>query len=115
MNKTIETIPADAMSALCGYDWPGNIRELENAIERAVILTNGPALQVPVAEFRRRTPALPPTDGTLDATEREAILAALRAANWVVGGPRRAAPQLGIKRSTLYSRMQKLGILRAGE
>jgi transcriptional regulator of acetoin/glycerol metabolism len=115
MNKTIETIPADAMSALCGYDWPGNIRELENAIERAVILTNGPALQVPVAEFRRRTPALPPTDGTLDATEREAILAALRAANWVVGGPRRAARQLGIKRSTLYARMQKLGILRAGE
>ena len=115
MSKTIETIPAEAMSALAAYDWPGNVRELENAIERAVILTNGPALQVPISEFRRRTTALPPTHGTLEATEREAIVAALREANWVVGGSRGAARRLGLKRSTLYSRMQKLGILRPNE
>ena len=77
MKKTIETIPADTMSVLVRYDWPGNVRELENAIERAVILTNGPVLQVPILEFRHRTTALPPAAGTLEATEREAILAAL--------------------------------------
>ena len=115
MSKTIETIPADAMTALAAYDWPGNVRELENAIERAVILTNGAVLQVPILEFRRRTTPLPPTAGTLEATEREAILAALREANWVVGGMRGAARRLGLKRSTLYSRMQKLGILRPNE
>jgi formate hydrogenlyase transcriptional activator len=115
MSKTIETIPADAMSALAAYDWPGNVRELQNAIERAVILTNGPALQVPIAEFPRRTTTLPPAPGTLEATEREAILAALDESNWVVGGARGAARRLGLKRSTLYSRMQKLGILRPTE
>jgi formate hydrogenlyase transcriptional activator len=70
---------------------------------------------VPISEFRRRTATLPPTDGTLEATEREAIVAALREANWVVGGSRGAARRLGLKRSTLYSRMQKLGILRPNE
>jgi formate hydrogenlyase transcriptional activator len=112
MSKTIETIPAETMSVLVRYDWPGNVRELENAIERAVILTNGPVLQVPILEFRHRTTALPPAAGTLEATEREAILAALREANWVVGGSRGAARRLGLKRSTLYSRMEKLGIAR---
>ena len=114
MNKQIETIPSEAMSVLAAYDWPGNVRELENAIERAVILTNGSALQVPLAEFQRRTSAPPPMDGTLEATERQAILAALREANWVIAGPRGAARHLGLKRSTLVSRMQKLGIVRPG-
>jgi hypothetical protein len=112
MNRRIETIPAEAMAALCRYAWPGNVRELENAIERAVILTSGRALSVPVAEFRARTPP-PCGDGTLEATEREAILRTLRATNWVLGGPNGAAARLGLKRTTLQSRMGKLGIRRA--
>jgi len=112
LNKRIETIPTDTMAALCAYDWPGNVRELENAIERAVILTSGSVLDVPVAEFRRSQPA-PAAAGTLEATERAAILHALRETNGVLGGPRGAATRLGMKRTTLQSRMRKLGI-RAG-
>src|SRR5947209_7029803 len=112
MKKRIETIPADAMAALCGYAWPGNVRELENAIERAVILTSGPVLRVPVSEFRGRA-APSAGGGTLEATEREAILRTLREAGWVLGGPRGAATRLGLKRTTLQSRMRKLGIRRA--
>jgi formate hydrogenlyase transcriptional activator len=112
MNKRIETIPAEAIAALSGYDWPGNVRELENAIERAVILTSGSVLQVPVAEFRS-TPAPPITSGTLSETEREAILRALQDTNWVLGGPNGAATRLGLKRTTLQSRMRKLGIDRS--
>ncbi len=113
MNKRIETIPADAMATLCRYPWPGNVRELENAIERAVILTSGHALSVPVAEFRgRMTP--PSAGGTLEATEREAILRTLRETDWVLGGPHGAAARLGLKRTTLQSRMGKLGIRRPG-
>jgi len=110
MNKRIETIPADAMTALSRYSWPGNVRELENAVERAVILTTGLALRVPVSEFRDR--ALAPSAGaaTLEATEREAILRALHESNWVLGGPQGAATRLGLKRTTLQSRIQKLGI-----
>jgi formate hydrogenlyase transcriptional activator len=109
LSKRIETIPADTMAALCTYDWPGNVRELENAIERAVILTQGRVLRVPVAEFRRRDGASP--DGTtLEATEREAILRTLRETDGVLGGPRGAAARLGLKRTTLQSRMRRLGI-----
>jgi formate hydrogenlyase transcriptional activator len=112
MNKRIDTIPEDGMAALCRYAWPGNVRELENAIERAVILTSGPVLRVPVSEFRRS--AVPPSgDGTLEATEREAILRTLRETRWVLGGPHGAATRLGLKRTTLQSRMRKLGISRA--
>jgi formate hydrogenlyase transcriptional activator len=110
MKKPIETIPADAMTALSRYGWPGNVRELENAIERAVILTTGPALRVPVSEFRDRAVAPSAGAATLEATEREAILHALRETNWVLGGPQGAATRLGLKRTTLQSRMQKLGI-----
>jgi formate hydrogenlyase transcriptional activator len=112
MNKRIETIPADAMAALSRYAWPGNVRELENAIERAVILSAGRALSVPVSEFRARTPP-PAVAGTLEDTEREAILRTLHDTNWVLGGPRGAAARLGLKRTTLQSRMQRLGIRRA--
>ena len=112
MNKRINAIPADAMDVLCRYDWPGNVRELENAIERAVILTNGDVLQIPVADFRSRSAAVSLADGTLEATEREAILSALRDSGWVLGGSHGAAARLGLKRSTLYSRMEKLGISR---
>src|SRR5438876_391270 len=93
MKKRIETIPADAMAALCRYAWPGNVRELENAIERAVILTSGLALRVPASEFPTRV--VPPSgDGTLEATEREAVVRTLRATNGVLGGPHGAAPRL---------------------
>jgi formate hydrogenlyase transcriptional activator len=111
MSKRIEAIPADAMAVLCGYDWPGNVRELENAIERAVILTSGSVLQVPVSDLRSLR-AAPLAGGTLEATEREAILGALRESGWVLGGSRGAAARLGLKRTTLQSRMQKLGISR---
>src|SRR5213596_505288 len=111
MKKRIESIPADAMAALCRYAWPGNVRELENAIERAVILTSGLALRVPASEFPTRV--VPPSgDGTLEATEREAVVRTLRETNWVLGGPHGAAARLGLKRTTLQSRMRKLGIRR---
>ena len=111
MQKHIETIPADVMAALTRYDWPGNVRELENLIERAVILTRGTALQVPVVELR---PATPPAGAptTLAAAERDAIVRALRDAHWVLGGPEGAAARLGMKRTTLQSRLRKLGLAR---
>jgi len=111
MKKRIESIPAETMEALCRYDWPGNVRELENLIERAVILTPGPVLRVPLTELRTERPQHP-GPGTLEATEREAIVRALRETRWVIGGPEGAAARLGIKRSTLQSRMKKLGIRR---
>jgi formate hydrogenlyase transcriptional activator len=111
MDKRIETVPAEAMAELCRYAWPGNIRELENAIERAVILTTGPDLRVAVSDFRAR-PITSSAFRTLEATEREAILRALQESNWVLGGARGAAARLGLKRTTLQSRMQKLAIRR---
>src|SRR5437867_3804511 len=112
MKKQNETVSAEAMEARCGYGWTGNVRELENAIERAVILTDGPVLQVPIADLQSRL-VVPSREGTLEATEREAILRALRDSHWVLGGPRGAAARLGLKRTTLQSRMRKLGISRA--
>jgi formate hydrogenlyase transcriptional activator len=110
MKRRIETIPTDGMTALCGYAWPGNVRELENAVERAVILTTGTVLRVPVSEFQHRASAPSGAAVTLEATEREAILRALQETHWVLGGPRGAAARLGLKRTTLQSRMQKLHI-----
>jgi formate hydrogenlyase transcriptional activator len=111
LNKRIDTIPADAMTALTRYAWPGNVRELENVIERSVILTPGNVLQVPIAEFQKLAPPAR-AEGTLQATEREAILRALQDAEWLIGGPDGAAARLGLKRTTLQSRMRKLGIER---
>jgi formate hydrogenlyase transcriptional activator len=113
MNRRIETIPAEAMEALANWNWPGNVRELENFIERAVILTRGSALHVPLAELRNGAPEAPALN-TLEQAEREHIERALREANWVVGGPSGAAARLGMKRTTLQSRMMKLGIRRTG-
>ena len=119
ISKTIDTIPSDTMSTLTKYPWPGNIRELQNVIERAVILTKGPILNVPSDDLRAPNFVSQPvtTTGTtrnmravLDETERQQIVAALEQSNWTVAGPNGAAAQLGIKRSTLQSRMQKLGI-----
>ena len=116
MNRAIETIPSEAMEALTNWNWPGNVRELENLIERAVILTRGAALHVPLAELRNGGEAAPATGTptTLEEAEREHILRALRESKWVVGGPAGAAVRLGLKRTTLQSRMLKLGIRRGG-
>jgi formate hydrogenlyase transcriptional activator len=130
LGKTIDAIPAETMSALARYPWPGNIRELQNVIERAVILSSGPVLRVHTDDLRasiqpsvqpaapigmtneRPAPAPSRRDlrGTLEESERQQILSALEKSNWVVAGAEGAAARLGLKRSTLQSRMQKLGI-----
>ena len=114
MNRRITSIPTDTMAALSRYHWPGNIRELENFIERAVILTRGSSLTVPLAELksRRGESGDAPQLSTLEEAEREHIRRALQQANWLVGGPAGAAARLGMKRTTLQSRMVKLGIER---
>jgi formate hydrogenlyase transcriptional activator len=114
MNKTIETIPSETMSVLTSYEWPGNIRELQNLIERAVILSAGPVLDVPVTALNGRRDGAKRQDHvqTLEEAERRHIIEALEATNWVVGGTNGAATRLGMKRSTLQFRMRKLGIVR---
>jgi formate hydrogenlyase transcriptional activator len=114
MKKNIETIPSETMAALTDYDWPGNIRELQNLVERAVILSTGPDLEIPVAALAKRAPALVserPAQ-TLEDADRRHITAALESSNWVIAGPNGAAVRLGMKRSTLQFRMRKLGIVR---
>jgi formate hydrogenlyase transcriptional activator len=124
LGKAIDAIPAEAMTALTRYPWPGNIRELQNVIERAVILTNGPVLSVHIDDLGAPGPAAAPfgtSNGhgaaarqdlrsSLEGSERQQIIAALEKSNWVVAGSEGAAARLGLKRSTLQSRMQKLGI-----
>jgi formate hydrogenlyase transcriptional activator len=125
MNKVIETIPTATMETLSRYHWPGNIRELQNVIERAVIVSSGPELRLDFADLK-----LPKANSTkertaapnskrngalrevLGETERHEILEALKECNWVVAGPNGAAARLGIKRSTLQLRIQKLAITR---
>jgi formate hydrogenlyase transcriptional activator len=109
MAKSIEKITSDDMEALVRYPWPGNIRELQNFIERATILSNGDALHLPALPS-----AVVPTDPvTLAEAERDHILNALRESNWVVGGATGAAARLGVKRTTLISKMRKRGLSRA--
>ena len=125
MNKIIETIPSATMDALSRYHWPGNIRELQNVIERAVIVSTGPALSVDVADLKFpkgghpeevAVPRNSKTNGALhsvlEETERQQILQALKKSNWVVAGPNGAAALLGMNRSTLQVRIRKLGISR---
>ena len=114
LKKRIEAISAEAMAALTGYHWPGNVRELEHFIERAVILTQGSDLEVSISELKPSAQTAPANISTLEVAEREHILRALEAANWVIGGPNGAAARLGMKRTTLQYRMQKLGLERAG-
>jgi formate hydrogenlyase transcriptional activator len=115
MNKQIEWIPQEVMEALVGHSWPGNIRELQNFIERSVILTDGNTLRPPLGGLRQtiEIDALKPI--TLEEAERRHIRKTLEQAHWVVGGPKGAALRLGLKRSTLYARMQKLGIFKANQ
>jgi len=135
-NKTVEYVPADVMDALVNYPWPGNVRELENFIERAVLLSRGNELRVPIAELKESSPssaaflsapvefarpaplpashsvAAASSTGTLDEAQRQHILRVLRQTRWRIAGPNGAAAILGMKRTTLQARMRKLGISR---
>jgi formate hydrogenlyase transcriptional activator len=113
MDKQIDEIPVETMSALTSYQWPGNIRELQNFIERSVIVSSGNVLSPPMASLRVATETESTEPVTLEQVEREHIRKILEQTRWVVAGPNGAAARLGIKRSTLYFRMQKLGISRA--
>jgi formate hydrogenlyase transcriptional activator len=116
MSKPIDAISSETMNALVHYPWPGNIRELQNVIERAVILSKGPLLRVPLSDLKPRSPEGGNGIGhglaTLEEVERRHILSVLEQTNWVFAGPNGAAARLGIKRPTLQFRMQKLGISR---
>jgi formate hydrogenlyase transcriptional activator len=116
MGRRIETIPAAVMDALIRYPWPGNIREMQNVIERAVILSRGSELEIPLSDLKQQTKAAsaeaPDGSSTLEQAEREHILRALREGKWIIGGPEGAAFKLGMKRTTLQSKMRKLGIAR---
>ncbi len=109
MQKQIESIPAAAMRKLSSWHWPGNIRELENFIERSVILTHGTALQAPIAALSNNGRSAP-VAGTREASERDEILRVLKITNGRIAGPVGAAARMDIKRTTLISRMKKLGI-----
>jgi formate hydrogenlyase transcriptional activator len=115
MHKTIDTIPSETVEALIRYRWPGNIRELENIIERAVILSPGPVLRLSPWDLKSRLTPGQNTDRhqTLEQLERSHILKTLKETRWVLSGPRGAAARLGLNRSTLYFRMKKLGISRS--
>ncbi|HXJ96002.1 MAG TPA: sigma 54-interacting transcriptional regulator [Terriglobia bacterium] len=114
MNRRIDTIPPDAMQVLQRWHWPGNVRELENFIERAVILSPGPTLRVPLSELAgaEESVGVSRNLSTLEAADREHILRALRESNGQIAGPNGAAARLGLKRTTLNSKMRKLGISR---
>jgi formate hydrogenlyase transcriptional activator len=129
MNKKIETISSETLKQMRQYHWPGNIRELQNVIERAVILSTGPVLNVPLSEIQSLQPlAVVNKNGSpdknsqsssgkdirnvLEQTERKHILDVLSETNWVVAGPNGAATRLGMKRSTLQLRMRRLGLSR---
>jgi formate hydrogenlyase transcriptional activator len=114
MHRTITHIPQATVDALVRYSWPGNIRELQNLIERAVILSAGDVLRVPLREFDEASKTSA-AQQTLEEAERAHILATLKRTGWTLSGPRGAAIRLGLKRSTLQSRMKKLGIERPTE
>ncbi len=115
LHKQIEWIPREVMEALVDHSWPGNIRELQNFIERSVILANGNTLRPPIGELRPTTEIDSLQPITLQEVERYHICKTLEQSHWVIGGPSGAALRLGLKRSTLYARMQKLRIFRANQ
>ena len=111
MKRRIETIPPQTMEALTSYSWPGNVRELQNFIERTVILSPGSVLRPPLAELQQAAVQISSSElSTLEEMEREHLLRAVRASNWVIGGPSGAAARLGMKRTTLAYRIRKLNI-----
>jgi formate hydrogenlyase transcriptional activator len=119
MKKSIDRIPVETMQGLTDYSWPGNIRELQNLIERAVILTRGTVLQIPLSELKQGAQSSADqsssdqfSSSSLESVEREHILRVLRESSWVIGGPNGAAARLGMNRTTLNNRLRKLGITR---
>lgn len=114
MKKKIESVPKETMAALVSYNWPGNIRELQNLVERGVILSRGSTLEIPLTELERvrRVANQSNGSGTLESIERDHILRVLSETRWVIGGPSGAAARLGMNRTTLNHRMRKLGITR---
>ena len=113
MDRYIETIPKETMKTLMQWDWPGNVREIENLMERSVILSEGNALRVPLSELRTQSNSRTEEgDRTLDTAERQHIIRVLRETRGVLSGPEGAARRLGLKRTTLQSKMQRLGIKR---
>jgi transcriptional regulator with GAF, ATPase, and Fis domain len=114
MSRQIEHIAPTTMSALTSYQWPGNIRELQNLIERAVILSNDGVLPNPLPAAGTLAITTSPAATTLKDSERILILRTLESVGWVIGGPKGAAAKLGLKRTTLIHKMQKLGISRSG-
>jgi len=114
MKRRIESVPKETMAALVNYHWPGNIRELQNLVERGVILSRGPSLEIPLGELKQSTRPANHANGstTLESVEREHILRVLSESKWVIGGPAGAAARLGVNRTTLNHRLRKLGITR---
>jgi formate hydrogenlyase transcriptional activator len=112
MDRRITTIPDKVMQALIRWKWPGNIRELENFIERAVILSNGPELKAPISELNMEEDVTAQKDSNLDDVERQHILSVLRETKGLIGSPNGAAVRLGLKRTTLNSKLKKFGITR---
>jgi formate hydrogenlyase transcriptional activator len=116
MSKHIENISKRAMEALCRHTWPGNVRELQNLMERAVLLSPGPSLRVPLTDISNAVDLSRASDGSaLEQVERELILRALRESNWVVGGSRGAAARLRLNRTGLAYKMKKFGISRPAQ
>ncbi len=112
MDRGIETVPSETMNTLVNWHWPGNVRELENFIERSVILTEGTALRAPLADLQADSAGSPGAEHSLEGAEREHIIRVLRETRGMISGPTGAAQRLGLKRTTLQSKMQKLGITR---
>jgi formate hydrogenlyase transcriptional activator len=114
MKKHIQSVSKETMAALTSYNWPGNIRELQNLVERGVILSRGSTLEIPLTELKRQTRSATPVNNstTLESVERDHILRVLSETGWVIGGPSGAAARLGMNRTTLNHRMRKLGISR---
>ena len=112
MGRQIKHIPEETMSALNSYEWPGNIRELQNLVERAVILSRDGVLPNPLATTRPQLVVVPKAPATLRESERSLILQTLEEVRWIIGGPKGAAAKLGLKRTTLIHKMHKLGICR---
>src|SRR5258705_3027529 len=114
MRKPIESVSKETMAALTSYHWPGNIRELQNLVERGVILSRGSSLEIPLTELKHLNKVSNHVIGTtnLETIERDHILRVLGESNWVIAGPTGAAARLGMHRTTLNHRMRKLGITR---
>jgi formate hydrogenlyase transcriptional activator len=115
MNKIVDEIPAETMAAMAAYDWPGNIRQLQNFVEHGVILSAGPTFQPPLEQLQSRKATLPKSRKTLEEAMREHILQALDQTRWVVGGRYGTAAYLGVARTTLLAKMRRLGIESARE